>query len=214
MKKQTVFFDFDNTITTFDVLDDIIQKFSKDEKWMELEEQWKKGEIGSRQCLYGQIKGVRITKDSLDEYLQDIEIDSYFKPLISFLNGKNIKWLILSDNFDYILKKILVNNGIKNTLVFSNKISFSGDKLIPSFPHTDKKCRSCAHCKKSNLFKNAAGNRMTIYIGDGRSDVCPSKYANIVFAKDSLLRYYKENKKAPIPYKGLKDVHAFLKDIL
>jgi len=30
---------------------------------------------------------------------------------------------------------------------------------------------------------------MIIYIGDSRSDICPAQYADVVFVKDSLLKY-------------------------
>ena len=32
-----VFFDFDNTITTIDVIDDMLERFSKDDEWKALE---------------------------------------------------------------------------------------------------------------------------------------------------------------------------------
>jgi len=38
-----VFFDFDNTITNFDVLDDIIRRFSADKKWVAMSGPGKKG---------------------------------------------------------------------------------------------------------------------------------------------------------------------------
>ncbi len=42
LKNPVVFFDFDNTITTFDVLDDMLARFSRNDNWIKLEEQWKK----------------------------------------------------------------------------------------------------------------------------------------------------------------------------
>jgi len=36
-----VFFDFDNTMTTSDVLDDVIRRFSINDKWIALENVWK-----------------------------------------------------------------------------------------------------------------------------------------------------------------------------
>ena len=47
-KPLMVFLDFDNTITSLDVLDAVIGKFSVDQKWMIYEEAWKEGKIGSR----------------------------------------------------------------------------------------------------------------------------------------------------------------------
>ena len=35
-RHYVAFFDFDNTITTYDILDDIIARFSRDDGWVEL----------------------------------------------------------------------------------------------------------------------------------------------------------------------------------
>ncbi|MBI4706601.1 MAG: MtnX-like HAD-IB family phosphatase [Candidatus Omnitrophica bacterium] len=181
-----VFFDFDNTIASCDVLDNILPLFSSNKRWIELEKQWQEGKIGSLKCLHGQLQGIRITKRDLDEYLSGIKIDPYFNRLVKFLKEAKIKSAVLSDNFDYILKSILKHNYIKGLKVYSNKLELSRNRLIPQFPYQAKKCSICAHCKTKNLLANSFKNSIIIYIGDGRSDICPAKYADIVFAKDSL----------------------------
>lgn len=206
-----VFFDFDNTIAEKDVFDDMLVHFSEDKRWEKLENDWRQGLIGSRVCLEGQIKGIRATKMMLDGYLSGIKIDPYFKELLGLLEAKNIKTKILSDNFDYILKKILADNAADRVEVYSNKMHFCGDRLVPEFPFTDKECRICAHCKKKNLLANLNGQSIIIYIGDGRSDICPAKYAHIVFAKDELLDFCRKEKLFHIPYKELKEVYTYFK---
>ncbi|MDD5680425.1 MAG: MtnX-like HAD-IB family phosphatase [Candidatus Omnitrophica bacterium] len=210
-KNTVVFLDFDNTITTRDVFDDMLLRFSKDESWKDLEERWKNKEIGSRQCLEGQIKSISVAKKALDEYLGRIELDPYFKRLIGLLRARRIKTIVLSDNFDYILNRILKKNGIHNLKVYSNKAELVGDRLIPGFPFTDNRCRVCAHCKKKNLLSNVNGHSMTIYVGDGQSDICPAKYVKKVFAKEGLLDYFRKEGLSHIPYKNLKEVYNYLK---
>lgn len=56
--KCIVFFDFDNTIATCDVFDNMLPRFSRDDLWVELEKKWKDGKIGSKACLQGQLKGM------------------------------------------------------------------------------------------------------------------------------------------------------------
>lgn len=210
-KNTVVFLDFDNTITTRDVFDDMLLRFSKDESWKDLEERWKNKEIGSRQCLEGQIKSISVAKRALDEYLGRIELDPYFKRLVQLLRARRIKTIVLSDNFDYILSRILKKNGIRNLKIYSNKAKLVGDRLIPQFPFTDKKCRVCAHCKKKNLLTNVNGHSMTIYVGDGQSDICPAKYVKKVFAKEGLLDYCRQEGLSHIPYKNLREVYNYLK---
>lgn len=209
--KYIVFFDFDNTVVTCDVFDSLLPRFSINNKWQALEKRWETGEIGSRECLQGQVEGMRITQGALDKYLTGIKLDTSFKKLLGLLNTKKIKALVLSDNFDYILNRILKLNAVRKMKVYSNKLKFAKDRLLPSFPFRDKKCRLCAHCKTKNLLANAGKNSIIVYIGDGRSDICPAKYADIVFAKESLLRHYKERGIDCVPYGSLKDVYNYFK---
>jgi len=210
-EKCVVFFDFDNTITTCDVLDSMLPRFSRDNLWAKLEREWERGKIGSHTCLNGQIKGMSITRPALDKYLSKIKLDPYFSKLIKLLGVRKIKAIVLSDNFDYILKRILNYNTIKNLKVYSNKLSFGKDRIIPHFPFRSEDCQVCAHCKTKNLLANVSKDSIIIYVGDGRSDICPSEYADIVFAKNSLLRHFQDKKLTCFAYKSLKDVYTYFK---
>ena len=210
--KCIVFFDFDNTIATCDVFDNMLPRFSRDDLWMELEKKWKLGKIGSKVCLEGQVKGMSITKKALDKYLSGIKLDPHFKKLVKLLNSKRVKTIVLSDNFDYILERILhYHNGIRKLKVYSNRLHFTKDKVTPYFPYRNKNCQVCAHCKTQNLLANIENNSIIIYAGDGRSDICPAQYADIVFAKEELLDFYKQKKLTCFAYKSLKDVYDYFK---
>lgn len=213
MRKYTVFFDFDNTITKFDVIDDMLLKFSKDDKWVELESRWKAKKIGSKECLRGQLKGIRISRARLDKYLSLVTLDPHFEKTLRFLCSKKIKSVILSDDFDYIIKKILKSNHIREPIqIHSNRVRISGSRLIPSFPSSNRDCStSCGHCKNINLRLNTAEYSTTVYIGDGMSDVCPAQYSDIVFAKGRLLKYFRSHHLACRPYKNLNDVYRYFK---
>jgi len=117
-----VFFDFDNTLTSFDVLDDIVTRFSVDDGWKALEQQWLEGKIGSRECLKGQLERVRIPKPALLKYLKKIRISPVFKKIIPLLNTHRAGPVILSDNFHFIIDTILRNNGIKGAEVCANSL--------------------------------------------------------------------------------------------
>jgi len=210
-KKAAIFFDFDNTVTLQDTIDSVLIDYSTTNNWLKLEKEWKSGKIGSRKCLKGQMKDVRITKGQLNEYLATIKLDPYFKKIALFLESKKIKPIILSDNFDYFIKYALKTHGIKGIKVFSNSMTFSGNRILTKFPFRNNKCLRCAHCKKKNMFRNTPVGAISIYIGDGLSDVCPAKHADIVFAKDHLIKILKRKKVSCVPFKSLKDVYNKLR---
>jgi len=211
LSRSRVFFDFDNTITTFDTLDDIIEKFSVNKDWVALEKAWEKGKIGSKECLEGQLRLVRMTKTGLLGYLKGVKLDPYFKRLLALLRRKGVKPVILSDNFSFIINHILGLNRVKGLKVHANHLKFNQDRLVPFFPHRHLTCGSCAHCKKNNLLKHPVRNKIAIYIGDGHSDICPAQVSDIVFAKASLLKHFKLIKKPCVPIKNLHDVYIYLR---
>jgi len=207
---RVVFFDFDNTITTIDVLDDMLERFSRDDRWVRIEDEWKRGRIGSRECLDGQMRGIRITRGRLDKYLTTIKLDPAFKKLLRLCDARNMKAIILSDNFEYILKGILRNNGISGLDVYCNSLEISGDSLIPGFPYTDRKCGGCAHCKTKNMLANVGRGSRSIYIGDGLSDLCPSRKADLVFAKSTLKERLSSEGVPHVPFNDMRDIYKYL----
>ncbi|MDD5505420.1 MAG: MtnX-like HAD-IB family phosphatase [Candidatus Omnitrophica bacterium] len=210
-KKCIVFFDFDNTIATCDVFDNMLLLFSRDDRWVELEKRWKSGRIGSKTCMEGQLRGMDLNKKSLDAYLPKIKLDPYFKTLYKFLQSRKVKTVVLSDNFDYILNRILKINGVKKLKVLANKLSFPRDQVKTDYPFKNKDCQICAHCKTKNLLENSPKGSIIIYVGDGTSDICPAKCAQLVFAKDNLLKYFKGNKLDCTVFHNLKEVFNHLK---
>ena len=137
-----VFFDFDNTITYFDVLDDIVETFAVDKKWVAFENAWKRGKIGSKACLSGQLKSVRIDKKGLTRYLSKIKVDPYFKKIIAMLQKKGVAPVIVSDSFSFFLKYILKNNGIGGIKIYSKslRISRHGESMYKVPPGSIIRC--------------------------------------------------------------------------
>ena len=213
LSRCNVFFDFDNTLTSFDVLDDIIARFSVDKDWVIFENAWQKGEIGSRECLKGQLRSVRVTKKNISRYLDKIRPDEGLHGLLGFLRGKGIEPVILSDSFSFFIERILRNNGVRGVKVYSNRLRFSKDKIVPVFPYTDRSCSHCANCKKMHIFKSGGRGKTNIYIGDGLSDICPAEHSDLVFAKGRLLEHFIKTKRDCIPFEDLDNIHHWFQEV-
>ncbi len=211
LSQCVIFFDFDNTITRNDVLDKIIERFAIDDYWVLLEEEWRKGKIGSKECLEGQLKSIRVTRSTLSRYLSTVSLDASFKRLLQFLRRNKIESMIVSDSFSFVVHQILKHHKIRRVPVYANELRFRKDRLIPSFPFLNEDCLRCAHCKKIHLKNNS--NKTTIYVGDGRSDICAAECADIVFAKDGLLDYLRKANKPCIEFKNLSSVLTFLEKL-
>ena len=79
--KPILFLDFDGTVSERDAIDAILERFA-DEKWQDIEERWKKGAIGSRECLREQVALVTATADEINDLLDEIRLDAGFETLL------------------------------------------------------------------------------------------------------------------------------------
>ena len=75
--KCRVFVDFDGTIAPVDTTDLLLERFAAP-AWREIEDDWKAGRIGSRECLVRQIDLVRASEAEMDAFVAGIEIDRGF----------------------------------------------------------------------------------------------------------------------------------------
>ncbi len=209
-----VFFDFDNTIAAFDVLDGIIERFSVNRDWVAYEEAWKKGRIGSRQCLEGQLRSIRVDRPNLHAYLETVTIDRSFSRLLALLHRCGVRPVIVSDSFSPIIRYILEHNGISGVQIYANSLRMKENRLLPSFPHAGTECSRCGHCKTSTLARPDFAGKPAVYIGDGLSDVCPARRADLVFAKRgcSLHHQLLETHDSLQPFDDLGDIYLFFKE--
>jgi 2-hydroxy-3-keto-5-methylthiopentenyl-1-phosphate phosphatase len=184
LRTPVLFFDFDNTITQGDVLDRVIERYSASDSWREWEAQWQAGTMTTRECLQRQMGNLRVTREELLRFMNDVAIDPGFAPIVAWAARHGIELSILSDNFAPLIAEILRHHGLETVPVFANALAFEGERTEAHFPWHDPACPRCAHCKAQHLRARAGATR--IFVGDGLSDVCGALAADVVFAKDSL----------------------------
>jgi 2-hydroxy-3-keto-5-methylthiopentenyl-1-phosphate phosphatase len=206
-----VWIDFDGTITQRDVLDDLILAFAADDSWKEVERQWQAGEIGSRQCLEFEFGVLRVADDELDQFLNRVNVDPGIKPLLTLLDRFDVPRAILSDGIDRFIHQTLARQGIENLPVHSNTIARDGDRMKLLCPLSRPDCESAAaHCKCGSIQRGSQPQRQSIYIGDGRSDLCPARKCAVVFAKGALADNLTRERRKFIPFTTLSEVADIL----
>ena len=206
-----VFTDFDGTVTQLDVTDEILTQLAHP-SWREVEQEWTRGLIGSRECLERQIALVDASADELHALIDAVPVDPAFATFCRFARRRGIPLYVLSEGFDYWIERILkragVNGPVRNgTHMFSSALRLEGRRLIPSFPHSAPPCQhGCATCKAALIRRLGKGNYPVIFVGDGLSDRFAVEEADMVFAKRQLLAYCQEHGKACRPFSTFADV--------
>ena len=189
-----VFCDFDGTISIEDATDFVLDHLARPE-WVQVEEDWKQGAIGSAECMQRQIPLIEADKKELDCVLDRITIDSGFIGFINFCQEKGMPVIIISDGVDYFIQKILARYHLQHLPVIANRLIMSGSNEKTRYqlvsPYSHSACASDAGVCKCRALE--AANAPCVYVGDGRSDFCVSNKPDIVFAKGKLAAYCDKN---------------------
>jgi 2-hydroxy-3-keto-5-methylthiopentenyl-1-phosphate phosphatase len=211
VQKPVVFSDFDGTITRLDVTDEILERFA-DPSWHEVEDRWLRAEIGSRECFERQAALVRTTVKQLNELIDAIPLDPDFPAFFRFLKAQQLPFYIVSDSFDYVIRRVLKRVGADGELrngrhLFSTGLEFEAGGIRATFPHSNHGCdHNCATCKPVIIRKVRKKQQPVIFIGDGLSDRFAVEEADVVFAKHELLAYCRERGLACRPFETFDDV--------
>ncbi|MGD0127766.1 MAG: MtnX-like HAD-IB family phosphatase [Terriglobia bacterium] len=217
--QPVVFTDFDGTITQRDVTDEILAQLAHP-SWREVELEWTRGLIGSRECLERQIALVDTSAEELDALIDAVPIDPAFASFYRFTHQRGVPLHVLSEGFDYVIARVLKRAGmidpVRNGMqVFSSALRVEGRRLIPSFPHSSPLCEhGCGTCKAALLRRLGEGMHPIIFVGDGLSDRFAVDEADVVFAKRQLLAYCQEHGKACRAFNTFADVEQAVASLL
>jgi 2,3-diketo-5-methylthio-1-phosphopentane phosphatase len=200
--------DFDGTITLTDTVNAILTEFAEPE-WLAIEEDWCAGKFGSRECLAAQTKLLRIQPDKLDAYIDAVAVDPDVRGFFDDCLAQGVRVTVVSDGYDWAIRRVLSRIGVRGVPIVANRLVHrGGDRWAVLFPHAAQNCGSgVCKCAAAN-----AKSRM-VHIGDGRSDVCVSDLADVVFAKGHLLQSRTERGLDSIAFERFHEIRAMLPNL-
>ncbi len=214
-----VFCDFDGTITREDVTDQILTQLAHP-SWREIELEWVRGAIGSRECMERQMALVETSPAELHALIDAIPLDPHFAAFYRFTQKRHMDFYVVSDGFDYVIRRVLKRSGVNGPLrngthLFASALRVEGRRLVPSFPHSEKPCEhGCATCKPGVMRRFRDGHRPVVFVGDGLSDRFALEEADLIFAKRQLLAYCREHGIACQPFETFAEVREELDRVL
>lgn len=200
-----VFLDFDGTLIEKDSLDVLFEKFISKDVVDHYETQLGNDNIGARECLESLFEKIKsLEKDQFLSIADNMTLTRHAAEFIKYLNIINGNIYIISDGVNLIIERILKNISLDNYIegIFCNRLEpQDGQMLFRPYSEICDHKPMCALCKSAVVKKLISENSksMSIYIGDGKSDIFPAKECDLVFAKKTLLEspMIPEDKKIP-----------------
>lgn len=210
--KPVVFCDFDGTVTAEDVQHVILNHYAG-EAWIPVNEAWRRFEITTEERCRRQWALVHATESDLAQLAARVPLDPGFRDFVTFCHEQGYDLRIVSDGFDFYIRRLLEVHGLSDIPFYANHLSFQGSHIELSFSRPNPGCCTFGNCKRLLVEGLRPPGGRAIYVGDGLSDRCGAEAADLVFAK-GLLASYLEQKGLPFhPFRHFGDVTAALRGL-
>ena len=202
LARASVFLDFDGTITTVDADVHLLERLAPP-SWREIDDEFQRGEIGSRVCLLDVWDLLTPDETEMRAVYREVPIDPDTGALLDALRAAGAEVVVVSDGFGFYAREVCAELGVS---VLTNDVDWTTGRL--EFPHEDRccACSSCGVCKQAPIKDARYAGRTTVLVGDGASDYKAALLADIVFAKGTLAAWCARNGIDHVPYVTLRDV--------
>ena len=113
--------------------------------------------------------------------------DPGFVPFVRRAQSAGVLIEVVSDGFGFFIRPALEALGVGELPVVSARTTFADRGASIAFPNGHPHCHVCGTCKRNRVLEHQAAGRAVVFIGDGESDRYAAGYADVVFAKHSLI---------------------------
>ena len=212
--KIAVQFDFDGTITEEDVSFLLLDTYVGSQ-WREALVEYMEGRIAVgafNRKVFGMMKADKPAMLDLVLNSGKVKIRPGFRELIDYCSRQDYKIVIVSNGLTFYIEAILESLGIDGIEVHAAENEFSPDGMKVRYVGPDGSELEVGYKEAYTELLEKKGYRV-VYIGNGISDIFPSRRAIKVFAMEDLLDKCREEKLECTPFNDFYDVLNGLKTL-
>jgi 2-hydroxy-3-keto-5-methylthiopentenyl-1-phosphate phosphatase len=181
--------DFDGTITQRDTLHLIVERYGTPGVWQAIEPRLRAGDVTLEQAMEEEFSSVRATAEEVRALvLRDAGLRPGFAEFVAWTRRRGHRLVVLSSGFRSVIDALLAHWGIEGLEVESHEACFTTEGCTLVWSDRGERCVHCRRrCKRHDLQRCMNGDPL-VYIGDGVSDRCAARMADLVFARADLAR--------------------------
>lgn len=181
--------DFDGTVTREDTLVELLNRFG-DPHWPDVQRRVVSGELSIREGLERQMGSLKANPQQVTQLLEErITVEPSFLPFLDALRARGIPVILLSGGFDLCIETVMRRTGVWPLPYLANRLRRQNGTWKVEFPYPSLHCQACGHCKADPLRTWNRQGYTTVFVGNGVTDRCPARVANLTFAKEELGRW-------------------------
>jgi 2-hydroxy-3-keto-5-methylthiopentenyl-1-phosphate phosphatase len=203
---RSVVIDFDGTICPNDISEEILRAFAPAE-WWDIDLEFQRGEIGSRECLVRQGMLLAGRPDEMLAFVLDrFGLDPTFPPFIRWARMQGLQVAVASDGLGFYVESMLRAAGIDGLPVLTNRFDLLDGEPAFGFPNGHQVCIGCGTCKMNVVLGYRDRSGPVAFVGEGHSDRFGALYADLVFAKKHLVEICRDDGVSFLPWNTFDDV--------
>ena len=207
IREYAIVSDFDGTITLEDTNDLLFLTHGSAEN-AEIEEDFRAGKKDDRETMRRHFEVARLTFEDYFSFLDSkVRIDAGFDAFLRYLRKHSLPFFIVSGGYRTGIAHVLGRERLEGVQIFANDLLQENGYLTPSYATESHVCTEptgpCGNCKKVciDAIRRQTGKKI-LYAGDGLTDRCVVKKADLIFAKAgcALAEHCRATGSAYIPF--------------
>lgn len=217
MLKPIIFCDFDGTITKTDNIVDIMERFAPPEA-ITIKDDIFTQRISVKdgiEALFNLLSS-DLKEDIIQFVLEKAIIRDGFKEFVEYAREQEIPFYVVSGGIAFFLEPRLAEFGSFDG-IYCNDADFSHDSIQITYPNPcDEYCtnQQCGCCKPTIIRTLAQKGQTVIVIGDSVTDFEAAKIADLVIARDLLLKRCQNQNLPHQPFETFNDCLNILKNLM
>ncbi|MGL4818584.1 MAG: MtnX-like HAD-IB family phosphatase [Bacilli bacterium] len=210
-----IFCDFDGTITTTENMVTLINAFVSPELQHTKQKIYNK-ELSIREGVETMFHSIPSSK--LPEMTAHVKNTAIFRPgwteFLQYVNNRNFEFYVVSGGFTFFIEPLLQEkSNIRG--IFANVMQTDEEFLKIHWPYPcDATCSNdCGLCKVKVMQQHTSADDYTIVIGDSITDLEAARNADVVFARDFLIKCCRNEGIAFTEFRTFHDIIAALENV-
>ena len=181
--REVVIFDFDGTLVTSDIGDELCERFA-DPSWRLIDAAWERREISLHEAQRRMWALVRASPADLLGWVRDhVALRPGLDALLARLAARGARVVLASGGFDFYIEAVLGPRLAGFEAAFYNRATLGPSGVEVAFPHVQALgCDLCPVCKGRVCDRYRAEGARVTFVGDGTSDRCAIGRADRLFA--------------------------------
>lgn len=203
--KTLVQCDFDGTITEIDASFLILEEFARGD-WHQVLQEHREHKISVGQFNARAFAMVKVERKTLlKTIMKKVNLRAGFSEFVDYCSKRDFRLVIVSNGLDFYIQALLDYYGLGEVEWHAARTSFNDGDMEVQYIGPDGKLLEDAF-KEAYVQLFITQNYKVIYVGNGDSDIVPSKQTQHVFAREELLNHYLGNGLACKPFEDFNSI--------